>query len=244
MVDDVASAGRPVLVELRNVVKNFQSLRPLRIRQLEIRRAHALGLLGFDEPMAEVFVNLLTAASLPDEGDVQVFGAPTSSISTHQSWMVMLDRFGLVSRRSVLLDQLTTEQNLAIPFTLTVESMSDAIRRDVRALAEEVGLPSSHLTKRLGELPASSMMRLRLGRALALKPEVLLAEHPNAPLTAGEAAAFAADVVRIRQSRGLASVVLTADRRFAEAIATDVLTLQPATGELKADAPAWKRWFR
>ena len=244
MDDDAASAGASVAVELRNVVKNFQSLRPLRIRQLDIQRDHALGLLGFDEPMAEVFVNLLTAASLPDEGDVLVFGEPTSSITTHQSWMAMLDRFGLVSRRSVLLDQLTAEQNLAIPFTLAVESMSDDIRRDVRTLADEVGLPSSHLIRPTAELPASSMMRLRLGRALALKPDVLLAEHPNAPLTPAEASAFAADVTRIRQSRGLATVVLTADRRFADAIATEVLTLHPATGELQADTPAWKRWFR
>ena len=244
MVDDAASAERPVLVRLQNVVKDFQSLRPLRVRQLEIRRQDALGLLGFDELMAEVFVNLLTAATLPDKGDVQVFGEPTSSISTHHTWMAMLDRFGLVSRRSVLLEQLTTEQNLAIPFTLAVESMSDAIRRDVRMLADEVGLPASHLAKPLAELPALSMMRLRLGRALAFTPEILLAEHPNAPLTASDAAAFAADVVRIRENRALATVVLTADRRFADAIATDILTLQPATGELAADASVWKRWFR
>ena len=156
----------------------------------------------------------------------------------------MLDRFGLVSRRSVLLDQLTAEQNLAIPFTLAVESMSDAVRHGVRTLAEEVGLPASDLAKPLAELSALSVMRLRLGRALAFTPEVLLAEHPNAPLTASEAAAFAADVVRIRESRAVATVVLTADRRFADAIATDILTLQPATGELTADASKWKRWFR
>lgn len=241
---DAVQGGTPAAVELRNVVKNFQSLRPLRIRHLDIRHDHALGLLGFDEPMAEVFVNLLTAASLPDEGDVRVFGEPTASVSSHATWMALLDRFGLVSRRSVLLDQLTAEQNLAIPFTLAVESMSDDVRRDVRALADEVGLPSSHLLRPIVELPAPSIMRLRLGRALALDPRVLLAEHPNAPLTSSEAAAFAADVTRIRKGRGLASVVLTADRRFAEAIATDVLTLQPATGELKAEASAWKRWFR
>lgn len=244
MVNDAGSEDRPVLVTLQNVVKHFQSLRPLRIRQLEIRRAQALGLLGFDELMAEVFVNLLTAASLPDEGAVQVFGEPTSSISTHQTWMAVLDRFGLVSGRSVLLDQLTAEQNLAIPFTLAVESMSDAVRRDVRALAEEVGLPASDLDRPLAELSALSVMRVRLGRALAFKPEVLLAEHPNAPLSVSDAAAFAADVVRIRESRAVATVVLTADRRFAEAIATDLLTLQPATGELIADASVWKRWFR
>ena len=241
---DAVQAGTPVVVELRNVVKNFQSLRPLRIRHLDIRHDDALGLLGFDEPMAEVFVNLLTAASLPDEGDVLVFGEPTASVSSHATWMALLDRFGLVSRRSVLLDQLTAEQNLAIPFTLAVESLSDDVRRDVRVLADEVGLPSSHLSRPLVELPAPSIMRLRLGRALALGPQVLLAEHPNAPLTPPEAATFAADVTRVRKGRGIASIVLTADRRFAEAIATDVRTLQPATGELRAEESAWKRWFR
>lgn len=241
---DAVQAGPQVVVELRNVVKNYQSLRPLRIRQLDIRHDHALGLLGFDETMAEVFVNLLTAASLPDEGDVRVFGEPTASVSSHATWMALLDRFGLVSRRSVLLDQLTAEQNLAIPFTLAVESMSDDVRRDVRALADEVGLPSSHLLRPIVELPASSIMRLRLGRALALGPQVVLAEHPNAPLTPSEALAFASDLTRVRKGRGLATVVLTADRKFAEAIAIDVLTLQPATGELTAEQSAWKRWFR
>ena len=243
----MADAVQPVpavVVELRNVVKHFQSLRPLRIRELEIRSDHALGLLGFDAPMAEVFVGLLTAASLPDEGEVRVFGEPTTAVSSHSNWIPILDRFGLVSGRSVLLDQLTAEQNLAMPLTLAVMSMPDETRREVRALAEEVGLPSSHLGRPLGELPASSIMRLRLGKALAFRPQVLLAEHPNATLTSTEATAFAADVTRIRKARGIATVVLTADRRFAEAIAVDVLTLEPATGELKVAESAWKRWFR
>jgi ABC-type transporter Mla maintaining outer membrane lipid asymmetry ATPase subunit MlaF len=240
---DAATTGEPVVVQLRNVVKHFQSLRPLRVRQLDIRRDHGLSLLGFDEPMAEVFVSLLTAASLPDEGDIHVFGEPTSAVSSHSTWIPILDRFGLVSRRSVLLDQLTAEQNLAMPLTLTVMSMPDDIRREVRALAEEVGLLAAHLDRPIVELPASSIMRLRLGKALALRPHVLLAEHPNAPLTSAEAAAFAADVTRIRKDRGIASVVLTADRRFADAIGTDVLTLQPATGELTVETSSWKRWF-
>ena len=241
---DAVQAVPAVVVELRNVVKHFQSLRPLRIRQLDVRSDHALGLLGFDEPMAEVFVGLLTAASLPDEGEIRVFGELTSSVSSHSTWIPMLDRFGLVSGRSVLLDQLTAEQNLAMPLTLAVMSMPDDIRREVRALADEVGLPSLHLERPIVELPASSIMRLRLGKALAHRPQVLLAEHPNATLTSPEEAAFAADVTRIRRDRGIASVVLTADRRFADAIATDVLTLQPATGELKVEESAWKRWFR
>jgi ABC-type transporter Mla maintaining outer membrane lipid asymmetry ATPase subunit MlaF len=230
------------LVQLEQVVKDYQSLRPLRIRSLAVKRNHALALLGFDAPMAEVLVNLITGGSLPDEGRVLVFGEVTSTITDHASWMRMLDRFGLISARSVLLEQLTAEQNLAIPFTLAVESLSEETRRMVRALADEIGLPSAHLTQPLGALPAASVIRVRLGRALALQPAVLLAEHPNATLTRPEALAFAADVTAIRRTRQLASLVVTADPAFAEAIAADVLTLQPATGELQARS-GWRRWF-
>jgi len=231
------------LVQLEQVVKDYQSLRPLRIRNLAVKRNHAVALLGFDAPMAEVLVNLITAGSLPDEGRVLVFGETTSSITDHASWMRMLDRFGLISSRSVLLEQLTAEQNLAIPFTLAVESLSEEVRRTVRQLADEIGLFAGHLAQPLGSLPAASVLRVRLGRALALQPDVLLAEHPSATLTPTEALAFAADVMSIRRARRLASVVLTADPTFAEAVATEVLTLQPATGELHAPS-GWRRWFR
>jgi hypothetical protein len=71
---------------------------------------------------------------------------------------------------------------------------------------------------------------------------VLLAEHPNASIPSEDAPAFAADFARVVERRRLASLVLTADRTFAGAIADEVLTLEPATGALKA-ALGWRRWF-
>jgi ABC-type transporter Mla maintaining outer membrane lipid asymmetry ATPase subunit MlaF len=118
--------------------------------------------------------------------------------------------------------------------------MNAELRASVRRLAEEVGIPAGRLSVKLAELPASLKLRVRLGRALALDPQVLLAEHPNATLSSDEALAFAKDVARISRSRGLATLTCTADRRFAHAIAEQVLTLQPATGELKA---SWRRWI-
>ena len=49
-------------------------------------------------------------------------------------------------------------------------------------------------------------------------------------------------VVSIVAARDLATLVITADRTFACAVAPDVLTLQPATGHLTASA-GWRRWF-
>jgi ABC-type lipoprotein export system ATPase subunit len=234
-------SGEP-LVELRGVTKDYRGLRPLRVQQLLLHPGESIALVGFDLPMAEVLVSLITAAQLPDTGEILIFGQPTTSITNTEDWVAALDRFGLVSDRAMLVDQFTAEQNLAMPLSLEITDLSPQLRAQVHGLAEEVGLSADELVLPTAALSAPAKLRLRLARALALNPQVLLAEHPNAIIPRDEAPAFAADFARVVQRRHLGSLVLTADRTFAGAIADQVLTLQPATGELKA-ASGWRRWF-
>jgi ABC-type transporter Mla maintaining outer membrane lipid asymmetry ATPase subunit MlaF len=230
------------LVELQGVTKDYLGLRPLRVRHLQLHAGQSIALLGFDLAMAEVLVNLITGAQLPDTGEVRVFGRPTSVIADASDWVRTLDQFGLVSERAVLVQQFTVEQNLAMPLTLDIADMSAALRSQVRALAEEVSLPADALGVDTAALSAPARLRLRLGRALALNPRVLLAEHPNAAISAADAPTFAADLARVVGARRLGSIVLTADRTFASAVADEVLTLEPATGALTS-ARGWRRWF-
>jgi ABC-type transporter Mla maintaining outer membrane lipid asymmetry ATPase subunit MlaF len=235
------SRDEPIL-EIRGVTKDYHGLRPLRVDALTLAPGQSIAVLGVDRAMAEVLVNLITGANVPDTGSVTVFGQPTTSIQTPQAWVDTLDRFGLISERAVLVDNFTAEQNLAMPLSLEIDDMSPRLRSQARALATEVNLPADELSRPTGGLSAASKLRLRLGRALALGPSVMLAEHPNALTTADDAAAFAADYARVIADRRLTSLVLTADRTFAGAIADEVLTLEPATGILKA-ASGWRRWF-
>jgi ABC-type transporter Mla maintaining outer membrane lipid asymmetry ATPase subunit MlaF len=231
-----------LVLEFRGVQKAFGGLRPLRINHLEVGRGQTLALIGFDRRTAEVFVDLATGATVPDAGDVRVFGESTAAITDADAWLASLDRFGILTERAVLLEGLTALQNLAIPLTLEVEPLAESIRAQVTRLAREVGMEDSDLTKPIADLSASMRLRVRLGRALALGPLVLLAEHPNASVPDDDVPVLAADVNKIVAARGIASVMLTADRTFAAAVAENVLTLQPATGELKP-ATGWRRWF-
>jgi ABC-type lipoprotein export system ATPase subunit len=230
-----------VLVRLRNVVKDYKGLRPLRIEALDVHEGQLVALVGLDQAMAEVLVDLMTAAIVPDSGDVVVFGQRTDAIADRQAWLETLDRFGLLTERAVLLDQLTVQQNLALPFSLALDDLTPPVRERVSRLAVEIGL-AQRLEDRTGTLDAPQRLRVRLGRALALGPRVLLAEHPNATLDAGEQRAFAADLKRIAKARGAASIVLTANQDFARVAADDVLVLQPATGAL-VPSSGWRRWF-
>jgi predicted ABC-type transport system involved in lysophospholipase L1 biosynthesis ATPase subunit len=230
------------LVEVRDAVKDYLGLRPLRLQEFDLHEGESVSLVGFDQAMAEVFVNLVTGAILPDSGTVTVFGQPTHAIGNAESWVAILDQFGLISDRAVTLDQLTVEQNLAMPLSLHIATMPDDVRQRVRKIGTEVGLSMPELAARVHTLDPLGRQRLRLGRALALNPRVLLAEHPNAPLSEPDTVTFA-DVFRtVVTGRQIASIVVTADRRFAAAISAHVLTLQPATGVLKASS-VWQRWL-
>ena len=228
---------------MRDVQKDYRALRPLRVRALEVREGESLALLGFDQASAEVFVNLITAATVPDAGEIRIFGRPTTAIQDADTWLSSLDCFGIVSERAVVLDGMTVEENLTMPLTMALHDVDTSVRVKVEALAMEVGLSRSDMPRPVAALNAAARLRLRLGRALAPDPRIVLSEHPNASLEPGDIRAFARDYSRIVAKRGIASVVLTADPAFASAVAPRILTLQPATGELKP-LSAWRRLFR
>lgn len=230
----------PPVLELSAVSKNYHALRPLRIADLRVAAGEQVAVLGFDRPSAEVFINLVTGATLPDAGEVRVLGRATSDIVDSADWLATVDRFGIVSERAVLLDQLTVIQNLAMPFTLDIEPPPDDVRGRAAGLAREVGLVEAAWDTPVGHLDAAGKVRVRLGRAIALGPAVLLLEHISASVGREEVAALGGLLRAVAAGRGAALLAVSADEPFARAVAAKVLTLDPATGRLREPR---RRWF-
>lgn len=231
----------PALVEFAGVSKAYGALRPLRIADLRIAAGEQVAILGLDQPAAETFVHLATGTTLPDTGEVRLFGRATAAITDSADWLATVDRFGILSDRAVLLEQLTLVQNLVMPFTLQIEPPPDADRARAEALAREVGLAEASWAAPLSALDALATTRVRLGRALAFAPDVLIAEHATARMPREAVTPLAADIRRIAGDRGLAVVALTADAAFAAGVAARVLMLEPATGRLTERRRGWFR---
>ena len=147
---------------------------------------------GFDAGAAEVLVNLVTGASLPDEGEVRVLGQLTADIAGGDEWLASLDRFGIVSPRGVLLEGATIEQNLAMPLTLQIDPVPPEIAVRVAALARRVRdrgarAGTTWLPRVTGETPPHIRARVHLARAVALAPALLVLEHPGADARGGRA---------------------------------------------------------
>lgn len=222
----------PVL-ELTGVTKSYGALRPLRLAQFTLSPGEHVAMLGLDEPAAEMLTNLVTGASLPDAGLVRVFGRTTANITETDDWLTLLDRFGIVTGRAALIDPMTVIQNIAVPFSLELEPPPAEIAAKAAALAIEAGLLESALGLRVGDLDAASRMRVRLGRALAFNPGLLLLEHPSASLARPEVIRFACDVRDLAERRGIPTLTITGDPEFAGAVSTSAVVLEAATGQLR-----------
>ena len=231
-----------VVIGIAGVRKNYSGLRPLRIERLDVVARERVALGGLDGPAAEVLVNLVTGATLPDEGTINVFGRATRDIADGDAWLASLERFGIVSARAVILEGATLQQNLALPFTLQIDPIPPAIVEQVSALGAECGIGPEHLAKPAGELRPHVRVRAHLARALALSPELLIIEHPTAEVAEGDHLALARDIASVSERRGLTALIVTLDVAFAQAVAHRSLTLQAGTGALVP----WKKtrgWF-
>src|SRR5262249_22548987 len=149
-----------------------------------------LAILGLDQPMAEVFVNLATGATLPDHGEVRMFGRPTSAVVDGTEWLAVVGPFGIVGDRAVLLEGLSVIQNLGVPSTLDIEPPPTDVTRRAADLASEVGIAELSWGTPVAHLDAGSRVRVRLGRALALDPAILLLDHATAAVDRGDVAAL------------------------------------------------------
>ena len=219
-------------VELTSVTKQYGALRPLRIEELTIAADDRIALVGLDQPAAEVFVNLVTGASLPDAGVIKVFGRSTLDIADSSDWLSTLDRFGIVSDRAPLIDSLSIVQNLSLPFTLEIEPPPPDIREQATRLAAEAGLGPEMWDKRVGDVDAVARVRIRIARAVALNPSIILFEHTSATLPRQQVPHFGREILAIVEKRAAAAIALTMDAEFAAAVAARTLTLDGATGRV------------
>lgn len=221
------------LLEMAGVEKDYRTLRPLRVRQLTVRPGDVFSISGIDMLGAETFVHLVTGATLPDAGDVTLFGRNTRGITDSEAWLKSLDGVGMITARGVLIEAFTVLQNIALSLTLVVDPIDPRVIPQAGALARDAGIAANLFDVPVGKTASDIKMRVHLARALALGPKLLIAEHPSAALSRDSVAGFGGDLGNAARTRGLGLIAITADDSLAKAVGGTRLELVAATGELR-----------
>jgi ABC-type lipoprotein export system ATPase subunit len=171
---------------------------------VDVRAGEVLAVMGPSGSGKSSLLALLCGLERPDTGSVTFRGEPLTQVPT--SFGVVLQGYGLVNL-------LTAAENVEIPLQAR-RIAPDAVRERAADALRDAGLAhvSDHLVE---ELSGGQQQRVAVARALAMQPEVLIADEITAELDATTKAAIA-DLVFALADLGVAVVLATHDPELAD----------------------------
>ncbi len=115
---------------------------------------------------------------------------------------------GLVFQEGALFDSLTLEENVLFPLVERLRLPFRQAREKAREVLQWVGL-QGHEHKLPAELSGGMRRRAGIARALVTEPSIMLYDEPTAGLDPITARTIIALIVKLRDVRGVTSVVVT-----------------------------------
>lgn len=175
----------------------------------EVAAGETLGLVGESGCGKSTLGRMLVALDSPTSGDVVFEGTAVSGgrLGDRRSRLQMM-----FQDSSAALDpRMRIGAILREPFAIHgIGSRADRTAR-ARDLLADVGLPAAVLERFPHELSGGQRQRVGLARALALDPEVLVADEPVSALDVSIRSQVLNLMRRIQRERGLSSVVISHD---------------------------------
>ncbi|GFP51084.1 ABC transporter ATP-binding protein [Mycobacterium kansasii] len=159
----------------------------------------------------------------PDGGTVQICGHDAGRLSERRRAELRLARLGYLFQDYNLLQSLTSVENVALPLRYAGVRKPAAIARARQLLHElDLGHRAHH---RPAALSGGEKQRVAAARALAMGPDVILADEPTANLDSATGKKVSAQLASAAKAQDSAVVIVTHDARL-EDIADRVLHLE------------------
>jgi oligopeptide/dipeptide ABC transporter ATP-binding protein len=185
----------PVLLEAIDLVKHFPvrstSWRP-GVRDhvhavddvsLEVRRGETLGIVGESGCGKSTLGRLLVRLHEPTSGTVRFDGKDITRLSRsalrpfrREMQMIFQDPYASLNPRKRVI------QIVGDPFRIHHTSGEKEIRKSVQELLEVVGLSPDHVNRFPHEFSGGQRQRIGVARALALAPQLIVADEPVSAL--------------------------------------------------------------
>lgn len=158
-------------------------------------------------------LNLLGGLDRPTAGQVRIADLELSTADDEALARLRSTRLGFVFQSFALLPMLTAAENIEVPLRV-VKAEPEARTERVRELLELVGL-AGHANQRPDELSGGQQQRVGIARALANRPDVLIADEPTGQLDSRTAIAMMQLIAELVHQQGAAAIVSTHDPQLA-----------------------------
>jgi putative ABC transport system ATP-binding protein len=191
------TSDRETVLSVRNLTKAYRSagddVAVLRGVNLSVAAGERVALTGESGSGKSTLLHLIAGLDRADAGTIDLAGASITDLNEAGLATIRRDRLGLVFQQFNLIPSLNVRDNLA--FQSRIAGRHDAAWQ--AELAQRLGL-AGLLDRYPEQLSGGQQQRVAIGRALAVKPLLLLADEPTGNLdetTADDVLALTRDLV-------------------------------------------------
>ncbi|HEX8669229.1 MAG TPA: ABC transporter ATP-binding protein [Allosphingosinicella sp.] len=205
------------VLSVRGLKRSFQqggvTIHVLRGVDLDVRQGEIVALLG---PSGSGKSTLLQAVGLLEggfEGSIRIGGEEAAKLDNDGRTRLRRDALGFVYQFHHLLPDFSAIENVIIP-QLIHGAAPEQARGRAEALLGALGL-EQRLTHRPSQLSGGEQQRVAVARALANRPQLVLADEPTGNLDEATADIVFAEFLRLVRDEGSAALVATHNERIA-----------------------------
>lgn len=189
---------------------------------LHIERGEFTALVGPSGSGKTTLLNLIGGLDAPDEGSISINGTEITAMTPNELIEFRLQNIGFVFQSFNLIPVLTAKEN--VEFIMQLQGVQKAIRAArIETLFKQIGLEDKQ-NSRPSQLSGGQQQRVAVARALASKPQFVLADEPTANLDSKSAANLLDIMTLLNKEEHMTFIFSTHDSRVIER-ARRVITL-------------------
>ncbi len=211
------------MIDIVDIWKSFDGKKVLSGLNLSIKDGEIMVIIGGSGIGKTVLLKHIIGLLKPDRGEIFINSIPLSGVANSQLEKIR-KQFGMVFQSGALLNSLTVWENIALPLVEHTNMSNEEIRNMV---SEKLRLVHLHGIEE--EMPAnlSGGMRKRVAvaRAIVRNPAIILYDEPTSGLDPIMAHSIENLIVRLKESLGVTSVIVTHDIESAYRVADRIAML-------------------
>jgi putative ABC transport system ATP-binding protein len=169
------------------------------------------------------FLNAIGGLDTPTSGKVVINNTDITELGSNELIDFRLQNIGFVFQAYNLIPVLTAKEN--VEFIMLMQGVAEEERsKRSHELLNAVGLEDK-ITRRPGQLSGGQQQRVAVARALASKPQFVLADEPTANLDSTSTANLLDIMYRLNQEENMTFIFSTHDQRVIDR-AKRIITLE------------------
>ena len=223
--------GNDNLIEIRNIIKTFQSaagtFTALKGVDLQIDRGEFVAIIGKSGSGKSTLMNMITGIDRPTSGEVLIGDTAVHTLDESRMAIWRGRTIGIVFQFFQLLPALSLVENVMLPMELCGMYIPRQRRTRALELLDQVGM-ADHANKAPSAISGGQQQRVAIARALANDPPIIMADEPTGNLDSKTAAAIFTLFARLA-SQGKTIVMVTHDSDFARSVDRSIIV---ADGEI------------